>query len=294
MSFSSGFIGILGPPNVGKSTLLNRILGEKLAIVSPKSQTTRNRIMGIYHGEDFQMVFLDTPGIHKARTALHHSMVESAKAVPGEVDIVLAVVECGPPDEEDVSIVLQLLREHKKIAFLVINKIDLTEKATLLPLMDRYREAYPFEGIIPISALSGEGVGVLLHELRGHLRPGPAFFPPDMKSDQSERFLTAEIIREKLYIFLENELPYACAVTTEEMVDVPERTLLSISACIHVERDSQKGIVIGQGGRRIKAIGRTARMELEKIFGARVYLELRVKVDRNWSRDPKALRRLGY
>ena len=208
--------------------------------------------------------------------------------------MVLAMMECGRPDDEDVSRVLHLLRERKKTAFLVINKIDLTDKAALLPVIDRYREAYPFEGIIPISALTGEGVAVLLNALRRHLKPGPSFFPPDMKSDQSESFLAAEIIREKIYLLLEDELPYVCAVTTEAMTDVPEKDLFSISARIHVERDSQKGIVIGQGGRKIKAIGRSARMELEKIFGARVYLELRVTVDKNWSKDPKALRRLGY
>ncbi|MBW1786395.1 MAG: GTPase Era [Deltaproteobacteria bacterium] len=294
MSFTSGFIGIMGPPNVGKSTLLNRILGEKLAIVSPKPQTTRNRIMGIYHGEACQMVFVDTPGIHKAQTALHESMVASAKSVSQEVDLVLVMVEAIRPYDPEVASLLNHLRTSKKPAFLVINKIDLAQKEALLPIMDRYGHAYPLRSIIPVSALDGEGVETLLDTLRRELKPGPPFFPTDMKTDQSERFMIGEIVREKIYYLTRRELPYSSAVTVETVEDIPEKGLLSISACIHVETPSQKKIVIGKGGQMVKAIGRSARLDLEKLFGVKVYLELRVRVEKNWSRDPKALRRLGY
>lgn len=293
-SFLSAFIAITGPPNVGKSTLLNRLLGTKVTIVSPKPQTTRNRILGVYHGDGYQMIFIDTPGIHRTRTALHKSMVDSAKAAFFEVDIVVVMIEMTHPDDSDIHLILKSLRETKKPSFLVINKIDKGPRERLLPIIDHYRKKHPFEAIIPISALKGDGIEDLLKSLKSYLKPGPVFFPKDMKTDQSEPFLVSEIIREKIYLLTRKELPYSSAVTVEEMEEFPERDLISISAKIHVESDSQKSILIGHKGRMIKRIGQSSRIELEKIFRTRIFLDLMVRVEKNWSKDAKALRRLGY
>ncbi len=294
MNYLSGFISIVGPPNVGKSTILNRILGEKLAIVSPKPQTTRNRIMGILHGDDFQMVFIDTPGIHKAKIALHHSMVESALASLNEVDILIVMMEMGRPDDIEKTSVIDAIKSVKLPSILVINKIDKGDKQQLLPIIARYQKLYSFDAIMPVSALTGEGVDGLLKELKKRLEPGPEFFPPEMNTDQTEEFLISEIIREKIYYHLKQELPYASAVTIEGVEEKPETDLLSIAAKIHVERDSQKGVLIGKRGAMIKTIGTSARKDLEKRFGVRVFLDLTVRVTPNWSKDTRALRRLGY
>jgi len=294
MTFLSGYIGIIGPPNVGKSTLLNRILGRKVAIVSPKPQTTRNRIIGIYNEEKVQMVFIDTPGIHRTRTPLHKSMVASALAVFQEVDILLVMVQMGERDDAAISSTLNHLKGMKKPCFLLINKIDTGSKEMLLPLMADYGQRHPFDAIIPICALNGDGVTQLMDELKSQLRPGPQFFPKEMETDQTENFLISEIIREKIYLQLRQELPYASAVTVERIDDLPNRRLLLISARIHVETESQKAMFIGRGGKMIQAIGRAARLDLEKIFGVRVYLDLTVRVEKNWTRDTRALRRLGY
>lgn len=292
--FLSGFIAIVGPPNVGKSTLLNRLLGQKVAIVSPKPQTTRNRILGIYQGDGYQMIFVDTPGIHRTRTALHQSMVASAKASLSEVDITLMMIDMSNPEDPEIPGILKSLRRAGKPSLLAINKIDIGPKGGILPIIDSFRHQHGFEAIIPISALQGEGLDALVNELKLRLSPGPAFFPEDMKTDQSELFLASEIIREKIYLHTKKELPYSSAVSVEKMEDRPGRNMLSISARIHVETPSQKGILIGEGGSMIKTIGRASRIELEKIFGTRVYLDLLVRVEKNWSRDPRALRRLGY
>jgi GTP-binding protein Era len=290
----SGFIAIVGPPNVGKSTLLNRLLGEKVAIVSSKPQTTRNRILGVYHGDGCQIVFFDTPGIHRTHTPLHRSMVASAQAALSEVDIIMVMIEMTRPDAPDISIILNNIKSVKKPALLVVNKIDKGPRERLLPIIDTYRRKIPFEVIVPISALTGDGVDRLLHELQSRLKEGPMFFPPDMNTDQSDEFLISEIIREKIYDHTRRELPYSSAVSVTHIEERPDKALITISARIHVESDSQKAILIGRGGRMIKAIGQSARLELEKILGSRIFLDLVVRVEKNWSKDPRALRRLGY
>ena len=294
MSFLSGFIAIIGPPNVGKSTLLNHILGTKLAIVSPKPQTTRNRTIGIYHGEGFQMVFVDTPGIHKTLTALHKSMVKSALAAFREVDILLLMIGTDHPDDPEISSIVGNLKRIKKPCVLAVNKIDIYPKEHLLPIIEKYSQLCLFDVIIPISALKGDGVDVILKELKSRLKPGPQFFPVEMRTDKPETFLISEIIREKIYFHTREELPYSSAVTIINVEEIQSKNLLSISGRIHVETDSQKGILIGKQGRMIKAVGRSARLELEKIFGMRVYLDITVRVDKNWTKNTRALRRLGY
>ena len=292
--FRSGFVALAGPPNAGKSTLMNRILGKKVAIVSPKPQTTRNRILGIFHGEGFQIVFMDTPGIHRTRTALHRSMVSSAREAFQEVDLVVVMIDRGRPDDPDIPLILSHLRQTRTPALLAVNKIDTGPRETLLPILADYGDRYPFEALVPVSALTGEGVDALLGEIHGRLMPGPRFFPEDMDTDQSETFLAAEIIREKVYMETQREIPYVSAVTVEAMQERARSGVLYIGATIHVETPSQKKILIGRGGRVIKAIGEKARRDLERRLGGRVYLDLVVKVDKNWTRDARALRRLGY
>jgi GTP-binding protein Era len=294
MKLLSGFIAIVGPPNVGKSTLLNRILGEKVAIVSPKPQTTRNRITGIYHEPGCQMVFMDTPGIHKPQTPLHKSMVSSAQSVFKEVDLLVLLIEMHRPRAPEIPMILNNIRKSKKPCILVINKIDKGPKEKLLPIIAEYNDTRSFRSIVPISALMGDGVERLLGELKSMLKEGPAFFPEDVQTDQSESFLVSEMIREKIFLHTRQELPYSSAVTVERLEEVSGKDLVSISGKIHVESESQKGILIGQGGKMIKKIGQAAREDLESFFGSRVFLELIVRVDKNWSRDPRSLRRLGY
>ena len=292
--FKSGFISIIGRPNVGKSTLLNLLLGEKIAIVSDKPQTTRNRILGIKNHPAGQIIFLDTPGIHRAQSRLNQSMVKVALATYSEVDGVCFVVEADRSDNDENDFILETLTKIEKPVLLVINKIDLVPKGNLLPIMERYSRLRSFEQIIPISALLGDGVETFVDELLKILPEGPRLFPEDMITDLPERFLVAELIREKVFQLTREEIPYATAVMVEEFKEREEKNLIVIRATIQVERESQKGIVIGDKGRRLKEIGRLAREEIEDLLGARVFLELWVKVEKGWREDPRALRRLGY
>ena len=294
MAFFSGFIGIVGPPNAGKSTLMNRIIGSKLSIVSPKPQTTRNRITGIWNGSDFQIVFFDTPGIHKTKTYLHSSMVNSATSIFNEVDIILAVLDVNRVSGEETRLLLRLLREIPKPVVAALNKIDKVSREALLPVISAFRSEMDFRSIIPVSARSGDGIDVLTGELKMMLSLGEAFFPLDAKSDNNEYFFVSEIIREKLFYNLKGEIPYSSAVTVESIEENESGSLLNINAKIHVETESQKNIVVGREGRVISKIGTEARRELEKYFGMKIYLDLFVRVEKNWTKDSRAMRRLGY
>jgi GTPase len=292
--YLSGFVAIVGPPNVGKSTLLNRLMGKKVAIVSPKPQTTRNRILGICHGEGFQIAFLDTPGIHKTRTPLHNSMVSSARDALSEVDILILIIEMSRPDDPQISSILNAIKKTRKPVILAINKIDKGPKEDLLPIIDSYSRRHSLDVIIPVSALKGYGINILLEELKKRIKPGPQFYPEDMTSDQSETFFVSEVIREKIYLHTGKDIPYSSAVTVERIEVNPENGILSILAIIHVESESQRSIMIGRGGKKIRDIGKASRLELEEIFGRRIFLELFIRVEKNWSRDPRALQKLGY
>jgi GTP-binding protein Era len=292
--FKSGFISILGRPNVGKSTLFNRFLGDKIAIIAEKPQTTRNRILGIKNVEGGQLIFLDTPGIHQGRSELNQRMVRTAIASGRDADVLLFLIEANSPLLEKDRQMIESLRGSKGVPFLVINKMDLVKKKNLLPIMDQYQKLHPFKEIIPISAMTGEGIDILLDEILKVLPESPPYYPEDMVTDQTERFWVSEIIREKVIRQSYQEIPYSTAVTIEEFKEHSEKNLVVIKATIHVERDSQKKILIGKGGQKLKNIGESARKEVEALLGTRVFLELWVSVEKNWTQDPQALNRLGY
>jgi GTP-binding protein Era len=292
--FKSGFISILGRPNVGKSTLFNRLLGDKIAIVAEKPQTTRNRILGIKNMEGGQLIFLDTPGIHPGRSELNQRMVRTAVASGRDTEVILFLIEATAPRIERDREMIDPLRGSSGIPLLVINKIDLVERKKLLPIMDQYQTLYSFKEILPISAMTGEGVEILLDEILKVLPESPPYYPQDMVTDQTERFWVSEIIREKVIRQSYQEIPYSTAVTIEAFKEHSEKDLLVIKGTIHVERESQKKILIGKGGQRLRKIGEAARKEVEALLGTRVFLELWVSVEKNWTQDPRALNRLGY
>lgn len=293
-SFKSGFISILGRPNVGKSTLFNRIIGEKVAIVTEKPQTTRNRILGIKNMEGGQLVFLDTPGIHDGRSLLNKRMVRTAIASGRDSDVLLFLIEPSVDHFEEDRKMVDSLKGSRGIPFLVINKIDLVRKERLLPIIDQYQRLHPFQAILPISAISGEGVDQLLQEILKVLPESPPYYPEEMFTDQTERFWVSEIIREKVIQESYQEIPYCVAVTIEEFKEQPEKNLVVIKGTVHVERESQKKIIIGKGGQKLKKIGERAREEIEALLKTRVYLELWVNVEKNWTQNPQAIQRLGY
>jgi len=292
--FKSGFISILGRPNVGKSTLFNRVLGDKIAIVAERPQTTRNRILGIKNVEGGQFIFMDTPGIHEGRSELNRRMVSTAIVSGRDSDVLLFMIEASSPLVEKDRQMTESLRGSKGVPFLVINKIDLVKRKNLLPIIDQYQKVHSFQEIIPISAITGEGVDTLLDEILKVLPETPRYYPEDMITDQTERFLVAEIIREKVIRQSYQEIPYSTAVTIEEFKERPEKNMVVIKGTIHVERDSQKKILIGKGGQKLRKIGEEARKEVEALLGTKVFLELWVSVEKNWTRDPLALNRLGY
>jgi GTP-binding protein Era len=292
--FKSGFIALVGRPNVGKSTLLNILVGEKVAIVSTKPQTTRSRITGIKTTAEAQLIFLDTPGLARPRSALNRHMVQIAREAYQNVDLVLLVSEALETDHlAHDEFILQQLKEVKTPIFLVINKIDLIDHRQLLPLIETYQRHFPFVEYVPVSALKQVNIDALLRAIIRYLPEGPRYFPTDQLTDQPEKFLIAELIREQLFAQMEQEVPYQTAVMIEQMEDTANG-VLRLEATIYVERDSQKGIVIGKRGARLKHIGQAARQEIERRLNTRVYLALWVKVRKDWSENEQLIRDMGY
>jgi GTP-binding protein Era len=289
-NFKSGFISIVGRPNVGKSTLLNSLLGEKIAIISDKPQTTRNRILGIVNAPEAQVVFMDTPGIHKPMHKMNEFMVKTALRTYNEVDVIILLVEATERPGAGDRFIIETLAKVKTPVFLLINKVDLVNKEALLPLIQEYSSLYAFTEIIPVSALKND-LGDLMKAILKRLPQGPKYFPDDQLTDQPERFIVSELIREKVFELTKEEIPYSTAVLIEEMKEEPEIT--RIHAVIYVERDSQKGILIGKGGSMLKQIGTLARQDAEKLLGVKVFLKLYVKVKKDWREDERVLRNIG-
>lgn len=308
-AFHSGYITIIGRPNVGKSTLMNRILQEKIAIISDKPQTTRNRIMGVKHLPQAQIVFLDTPGIYKPKYKLNQRMVKVAMGTLEEVDLIFFLVEAtdavptgrqavstrrhGPAAGSGDQFIMERLKELETPVFLVLNKLDLIKKEKTIPLVEEYMRQHKFSEVVPISALTGDNVDRLIEVAVRYLPEGEPFFPSDVVTDQPVRFIAAETVREKILHHTREEIPYSVAVVIEKFEEEPERPV-HICALILVERESQKGILIGKKGEMLKTVGTEARLELEALLGTKVFLELWVKVQQDWRQDENVLKELGY
>ncbi|HXY23651.1 MAG TPA: GTPase Era [Candidatus Acidoferrum sp.] len=290
--FHSGFVAILGRPNAGKSTLVNRLVGQKIAIVTSKPQTTRNRIQGIVTKPEGQIVFIDTPGLHVPETALGRQMMQEVAAAVEGIDVLLLIADASRMEPHADELLLERARRFPGKTILALNKIDRLPKPKLLPLIDMFAKQFGFAAIVPISAVKGSGCDELLGEILKQLPEGEPYFPEDQVTDQPERFLAAEIIREKAIQIMYHEVPYALAVFVEKFEETPK--LLRIEAVMNVERDSQKKILIGHKGETLKRIGTEARKELEAILGAKVYLGLFVKVATDWREDPQKVRELDW
>jgi GTP-binding protein Era len=290
----TGMVAIVGPPNAGKSTLLNSLLGQKISIVTPKPQTTRNRIAGILNHTDYQIVLLDTPGLHQARQPLNLEMVKIAVESLAGVDVILFLLDVSLPLPKTDAGTVDYLQGTASPAILVLNKIDLQGKEKLLPIIEAYRELYPFAAIVPISALLNNGTDILLREILSYLPVGPRLYPEDIPTDATERFIVAEMIREKIFLLTSQEVPYATAVTVDSFREDEGRNLVTIHATIYVEKDSQKGIIIGRKGAMLTAIGKSARRDMEDLLDRRVLLKLWIKVQKNWTRDLRFIRELGH
>lgn len=292
-AFHSGFVAIVGRPNVGKSTLLNRVVGQKVAIMSNKAQTTRNKIQGIYTAQDSQIVFIDTPGIHKPQTKLDEFMLKSATSALSEVDAILFMVsvrdKMGPQD----TFILEQLKQTKQPVYLLVNKIDTVHPNDLAPFVEAYQAKRKFAAVFPISALEGNNVPELLAALKQHLPEGPKYYPDDQITDHPEYFVVSELIREKILELTRDEVPHSVAVNVERMRH-NDQGKLRIEATIIAERAGQKGIIIGKGGQMLKKIGTLARQDIEHLLGDKVYLALWVKIDKNWRNNQHYLNELGY
>ena len=291
--FKSGYVSIIGEPNVGKSTLLNALMGEKLAIVTPKPQTTRNRITGILTTDSHQIIFLDTPGVLTPKYRLQEQMIKAAYTAITDADLVLYMIDVNRLNSGIEAKILDELKKAAQQVILVINKIDLIPNLALLPIIASYQEKFPFLEIIPTSATTSDGVLQLRESILKYLPKGPPYFPPDQLSDLPERFFVSETIREKVFLRTSQEIPYASSVVVEEFKERPNGKVY-ISAMLYVERQSQKGILVGKGGRTIKRIGQLARAEIEQFLETTVFLDLRVAVKADWRRDERKLKDMGY
>lgn len=292
-TFKSGFVAIVGRPNVGKSTFMNYVLGQKIAIMSDKAQTTRNKIQGVYTTDDSQIVFLDTPGIHKPKHELGQFMVESAYSALKEVDAVLFMVNAAEKRGPGDDFIIEKLRSVKTPIFLVLNKIDLISPDELLERVESYHDTLPFAGVIPISVLQGNNVNELMQTLTENLPEGPQYYPKDQITDHPEYFVVSELIREKILNLTKEEIPHSVAVTVDKM-QKDEFDKVHVYANIIVERPTQKGIIIGKGGKLLKEIGTRARRDIEQLLGNKVYLELWVKVEKDWRKKKSTLQEYGY
>ena len=292
--FKSGFVSIVGRPNVGKSTLMNNVVGEKIAIMSDKPQTTRNTIQAVYTDEEAQIVFLDTPGIHKPKNKLGEFMVKSATDAFKNVDLVLFVVDESKKIGSGDRKIIDDLKNINTPVVLVLNKIDQLSEEELFDLMKMYNEEGVFEQIVPISALKGRNINELLKVIKSHLEEGPKYFPDYMITDQPERVLVSELIREKVLHYIHDEVPHGVAVEIERMKSRKDKEIVDISAVIYCERDSHKGIIIGKNGRKLKGIGKSARADIELLLGSQANLQLWVKVKENWRNLQNYVSNFGY
>ncbi|MBB5173933.1 GTPase Era [Texcoconibacillus texcoconensis] len=293
-TFHSGFAALIGRPNVGKSTLLNHVLGQKIAIMSDKPQTTRNKVQGVYTEKRGQAIFIDTPGIHKPKHKLGNFMMRVAQNTFSEVDVILFVVDAREGIGRGDEFIIERLKNTNTPVFLVVNKIDQVHPDELLPFIDTYREKYSFAEVVPISALEGNNVDTLMNEVFRYLPEGPQFYPEDQVTDHPERFIFSEMIREKVLHLTREEIPHAIAVDIENVRTSDDGETVLVDAVIVVERNSQKGIIIGKQGSMLKEIGRRAREDIEALLGSRVFLELWVKVEKDWRNRGRVLKEFGY
>ncbi|UXT45330.1 GTPase Era [Staphylococcus aureus] len=289
----SGFVSIIGRPNVGKSTFVNRVIGHKIAIMSDKAQTTRNKIQGVMTRDDAQIIFIDTPGIHKPKHKLGDYMMKVAKNTLSEIDAIMFMVNANEEIGRGDEYIIEMLKNVKTPVFLVLNKIDLVHPGELMPKIEEYQSYMDFTEIVPISALEGLNVDHFIDVLKTYLPEGPKYYPDDQISDHPEQFVVGEIIREKILHLTSEEIPHAIGVNVDRMVKESEDRV-HIEATIYVERDSQKGIVIGKGGKKLKEVGKRARRDIEMLLGSKVYLELWVKVQRDWRNKVNFIRQIGY
>lgn len=289
----SGFVSIIGRPNVGKSTFVNRVIGHKIAIMSDKAQTTRNKIQGVMTRDDAQIIFLDTPGIHKPKHKLGDYMMRVAKNTLSEVDAIMFMVNVNEEIGRGDEYIMDMLKNVKTPVFLVLNKIDLVHPDALMPRIEEYQSYMDFTEIIPISALEGLNVDHFIDVLKTHLPEGPQYYPDNQISDHPEQFVVSELIREKILHLTSEEIPHAIGVNVDRMIKESEDRV-RIEATIYVERDSQKGIIIGKGGKKLKEVGKRARRDIEMLLGSKVYLELWVKVQKDWRNKVNFIRQIGY